>query len=135
MNFRMCGELKFNRNIKETDYISLGGYSMKMDGKMVTFDFEDFEGSICTKDSSCLYFELKNPMFDYITIDNQIGEITEKMLSNVENIEDFFVYLDEDNTDLKCIKINKLSFILPDDNYKQLPISKKILKDANVNND
>ena len=134
LTFRMYADIRFNRPIdKENDYISPGGYEMKMAGKNVRFDFEESSCGVDKYDDCLLLAELKNPDYSYIEVDGESGEITEEMLMNVEDIKEFFVFTGEDDeTDLKPIAVEGITFVLPYDNWKNIEVKKEICKAAKV---
>lgn len=129
--FRMCAKIKMNRAIDPNkDFISPGGYEMVMDGKTVTFDFEDYTGGRSADDASILEVEVKNPMYGVYP---EMEQITEQMLENVSEIKEFFVYTGEPGeTDLRPVSLKSVCFMLPDDNYKQIIVSPDVLKKARI---
>ena len=116
LNFEMNATIRFNRPIDlEKDYITPGGYSMTMDGKKITFDFEDYIGNVDEKDPTLLHTEQYSPDDNYIE-DNEY-EITQTRLRKIEDINEFFVYVGEKGeTDLRPVAVEKITFILPDNN-------------------
>lgn len=126
--FRMETRIKFNRPInKDTDYISIGSYEMKMAGKIISFDFENYEGYIDSDDPCILNTLQKNPDYEDFP---DLDEVTEEMLSNVEEIIEFNIYTGESGeNDIVPVSIEKIVFILPYDNWKETYVSDDILKD------
>lgn len=140
LTFRMCGDIRFNRPIMlegmpengDGNIISLGGFNMLMDNKNVQFDFTEAEMFVYPDDPRQVHFELKNPDYDYIMVNGKEDCITEKMLKNVQEISDFFVYLGEDETDLRPEKLVQISFYLPYENFKGIAVSKNVCKNAKI---
>lgn len=131
LTFRLYQSVKFNRPIdKEKDFISPGGYELKMkdkDGteKTVQFDFEDFEGGVNENDPCVLDCMQKNP--DYNTFPD-LKTVTKHMLQNVTEVVEWFIYTGEpEDTDLLIpVEVTDASFVIIGENMKQIPISVEI---------
>ena len=87
---------------------------MVMNGKTVTFDFEDYEGMIDTEDPRFLHVMQKNP--DYAVF-HDLENITEEDLKNVEGITEFYIYTGElDDPEIIPVEVTALTFrIFPRD--------------------
>lgn len=107
--FRMYAKILFNRPLdKNKDYVSPGGYEMRMNGKTVAFDFCDYEGGIDPNNPSVVEFMQKNP--DYDTFED-LNALTEEDLGRLEGIEEFYVYTGEDGeSDLEPVMLLELGF-------------------------
>ena len=130
LTFRLNAGIRFNRPINvDQDYISPGGYCFVMKGNEMTFDFEEYSGSISEDDPTVLEIECKNPDFEF----EDTAFISKTMLKNVSAIEEFFVYTGEPGeTDLKPVELTYCKFVLPYDNWKAIPVKKDVLKTAEV---
>lgn len=119
--FRMNADIQFNRSIDNSkDFISPGGYEMKMGDKVFSFDFEDYVGTVDMIHSDILHIECKNP--DYDAFDD-LKEITKEYLQRVVEISEFFVYTGErGETDLKPIKLLSCTFCLPYDDWANIGV-------------
>ncbi len=131
LTFRMYADIRFNRNIdSDNDFISPGGYQMKMGDKIVSFDFEEYEGTIDPKSPDVLHIECKNP--DYNTFEDLMG-LKKENLERVVEIPEFFVFTGEKGeTDLKPIKLLSCTFCLPYDNWTNIRIPTAICKKASL---
>lgn len=128
INFRLYQSIRFNRLVdKEKDFISPGGYELKMrkeDGtlKTVQIDFEEYEGCV-DKDIPCIvHFIQKNP--DYDTF-KDLNTITEHMLCNVTEVVEWFIYTGErvDESPLFPVEIMGAIFkIIGDSTGREIPI-------------
>lgn len=98
INFRLYQSIRFNRPVdKEKDFISPGGYMLKMreaDGTLntVQFDFEEYEGYIDMDDPCVIHCIQMNA--DYNTFEG-LNTITWHMLANVTEVEEWFIYTGE----------------------------------------
>lgn len=98
LTFRLYQGIKFNRPInKDEDYISPGGYELKMqdeDGSIVTvqFDFDDFEGGINKDDPTILDAMQKNPSYSEFP---DLDTVTQYMLEHVVEVVEWFIYTGE----------------------------------------
>lgn len=98
LTFRLYQSIKFNRPVnKLTDYVSPGGYELKMiddngEEKTVQFDFEEYEGGISEEDPCVVECMQKNP--DYNSFE-ELNIITEHMLRNITEVIDWFIYTGE----------------------------------------
>lgn len=129
--FRMYARIRFNRPIdREKDDISPGGYTMVMGGQTIQFDFEDYSGSVESKDNTILDIEQKNPYYESF---GALHEITAAMLENVTEINEFFVYTGEPGeTDLRPAELLELVFVLPDDNWRHINVPREVCAGANL---
>lgn len=129
--FRMYSKVRFNRPIdRDTDYISPGGYTMTMDGKSISFDFEDFTGSVNAEDNTVLDIEQRNPDYECFSA---LNEVTIDMLEHVTKINEFFVFTGEaGETDLRPVELLELAFVLPYDNWRQIDVPHEVCADADM---
>ena len=132
LNFEMHATIKFNRPINsDVDYICPGGYSMTMAGKDVMFDFVEYKGNVDEDDATLLH--VKQRWLDEDVLEESEYPITKSMLSKVENISEFFVFTGYKNeTDLKPISVESITFVLPDDGNKEIHVKNDVLKSASV---
>lgn len=112
--FRLYAGIHFNRKVDpKKDYVSPGGYEMVTKcGKVITFDFEDYEGGVNPDNRYQVEVMQKNP--DYITFDD-LNSVTEDDLKNIVEIREFYVYTGEDGeTDLEPDGLDYFGFeIIP----------------------
>lgn len=127
ITFRLHADIRMSRPIdKENDYICPGGYRMTMGGKSIMFDFEDTYGYILDDDPSVIHVECRNP--DHYTY-KDLDLVTEEMLEQVTEIQEFFVYTGEcDETDLKPVELISCSIVLPYSDWKEIEIPETVCK-------
>lgn len=127
--FRMYADVKMNRPVDtEKDYISPGGYEMKMGNKLIQFDFEDYGVSIDKNDASIIHIEAKNPDFDTFP---ELESVTKELLERVTDIPEFFIFTGEPGeTDLKPVELLACTFCLPYENWKNIGVPTSICKKA-----
>lgn len=127
MKVSMHARIRFNRPIDENnDYISPGGYAMTMNGKVVEFDFEEYEANIDRDDPAVLdsYQEWLDD--NYTDAEN----LTSEDFSNITEISEFFVFTGEqDETDLCPIAVESIVF---ECDGKTFSVPEKVLKEAAV---
>ena len=113
LTYRLYAEVEMNREVDtDKDIINAGGFTMKMGGKEVTFDFFLTAASIDDADAKKVAIECKDPMYDY----EQTAEITKEMLERVSDISDFFIDTGEaDESDLVPKKLHSCYFYLPEE--------------------
>lgn len=131
VTFRMIADIRMNRKVDvEKDYISPGSYTMIMGGKEVKFDFCENSIGIDKKNGKIIHIECKNP--DYSEFED-LENLTEEMLRDISEIEEFFVYTGESNeTDLKAVKLLKCQFSFVYNNFEMIDIPKHVCKKAFV---
>ena len=91
----MYGTVEFDREIDpDKHYISPGGYEARFDdGRILQFDFEDYEGGRQRGNSKVLEWVQKNPDTDsFKEIENFNYKDFEK---HFEGFEEFFIYTGE----------------------------------------
>lgn len=104
MLYRLYGEVKFNRPLKDDEHPSFGGFEfITKDGKSLNFDFMDSESGKMNDDPSIVEFTLKNPDTSSFP---DIPQYTLNDFRNVDKIEDFYVDLEDCDDDLKAISAN-----------------------------
>lgn len=140
--FRLYQSVRFNRPVnKQKDFMSPGGYVLRVkdeDGseKTVTFDFEDYEGSVDKDNPSVIHCVQKNP--DYSCYED-LNIVNEHMLRNIVSVEDWFIYtgepedVEDDEEPLKPVEVLEAGFeIIPEKgNTIQIPITAKITPTCN----
>ena len=126
LTFRLCASIEFDREIKKGEYyISVGGFAMIMNGKEVSFDFEEFQGYINDNCPNTLDIICKNP--DYDTFED-LKIITEEMLSDVQEITEFSIYTGEDGEpEIYPVKVKELCFVLPYKDFERIDVSQQVL--------
>ena len=145
LTFRLYQSIKFNRPIdREKDHISPGGYGMTVgigDGKTksVSFDFEDYEGTIDKDDPFIIHCMQKNP--DYVCFPD-LDTLTAYMLHNIMSVNEWFIFtgeaedIGESETPLIPIEIQNAMFevISQDGDITQIPITVDITPESNFTN-
>ena len=128
----MYATIKFNRPVDlEKDYIAPGGYEMTMNGETVMFDFEESGVILDERDPSILHIEHKHPDRSYLKVNK--CKITNAMIKKVEDIKEFFVFTGEKGeTDLKPISVEHITFVLPDDGWKDVHVKGTVCQAAKV---
>ena len=127
ITFRMYSRIRFNRAIdRNKDNISVGGFGMTMDGKDIQFDFEEYEGSIVKEDPVVLEVIHKNPDYDCF---EDLMQVTKKLLSKVTSIGEFAIEInDQEETDLKPVALEAVTFVLPYDDWREIEVSEAVVK-------
>lgn len=104
----MAMDIRFNRKLTEKDYVVPGGYEMVFNGRSVSFDFQDYCGTINRKDPTILHCEMRNP--DFSAFDD-FCSITATDLRNVSEIVDCYVFIGEEcATELSVAEILAITF-------------------------
>ena len=113
MNFSMLADIIFDRPIKkDLHYISPGGYEMVFNGKIIHFDFEDYEGWVDKKNPALLHIIQRNP--DYSSFED-LNSLEPNDLLSLKKINEFFIYTGEaEDPEINPIKIEKLEFCWKD---------------------
>lgn len=127
LTFRLYQSVRFDRPInKENDHISPGGYTLTMKDengteKSISFDFEDYEGSIDKDDPCILHCEQKNP--DYASFDD-LNSVTEYMLRNIIRADEWFIYTEAENENpLVPVRVTDIMFeIISDATGRDIPV-------------
>ena len=111
LTYRLYAEVEMNREVdKDKDFLSAGGYTMKMGGREITFDFLDYSNNVDPDDRKKIIIESRDPDYDY----EQSAEINKAMLERVSDISDFFIFTGEHGeTDLVPKKLLNCYFYLP----------------------
>lgn len=114
LGMRMAAKVRFNREIRDTDYVSPGSYEVAFRGKDgvkgFQFDFHEFEGYKDIKNHSILQFICKD--LDEQTFEDMKNAVSEDF-GSIEEIRDFYVYTGEprdEGSDLAPLEL--LSFEL-----------------------
>lgn len=131
LTFRMYARIKMNRPVDpDKDYISPGGYEMKMNNKLIHFDFEEYSVSINKVNPAIIDIECKNPDF---TEFEDLKYVTKDLLNHVTEIPEFFIFTGEiGETDLAPVKLLSCTFCLPYDNYENIHVSDDVCKNAKM---
>ena len=88
VTFRMCADVKMNRAVDPNkDYISPGGYCMKMGDKFIPFDFEESATSIDKSNPEIIHIEQKNPDYDSFPL---LKEVTKEMIERITEIQEIY---------------------------------------------
>ncbi len=123
LDFIMKFDILFDQPLDpKTHYISPGGYEMRMNGRIVTFDFTHFEGYIDKENPCLLHMEQSDPDTDTFP---DLEHITVDDLRHVEGIEEFLVYTGEwDDPELYPVELLSLSFevFYPNDRWGEWDI-------------
>lgn len=133
--FRMYFTVKMNRPVdRDKDFISPDFFEMTMGGKSIIFDFHEFCGKIDENDKTLVDFELKNP--DYETF-RDLKKVTIGMLQDVSQITEFAIDTDilgPEDTDLRPMKLERVSFLLPYDDWATINVPAEVVDAANAAN-
>lgn len=128
-SFRLYQSIRFNRPIdKKRDIVSPGGYALKVkdsEGKerLVSFDFEYYEGTVDKEDPKVLHCMQKDPDADY----EDTAAITAEMLRNVVGIEEWFIYTGESEKNMLILEeIFDAHFEILEDGWSKAPIEVSI---------
>lgn len=129
--FRMYADVKMNRSVdSEADYISPGGYAMRMGDRLIRFDFKESCTSVDKKDDSIIHIEHRDPDFDVF---DDLRYVTPDLLRRVSDISEFFIYTGEKGeTDLKPVQLLNCTFCLPYNDYKNIGVASTVCKEAIV---
>lgn len=118
--YRLYGTVVFNRELKDNETISLGGYHFKTNfDKCLDFDFCDYEYS---KEGNSVSFIAKNP--DATTFpDIEFYKVSD--FRNISEIEDIYMDLEGCEDDLEVIDIKDLfvEFVIPHSYYNNKTIT------------
>lgn len=127
--FRLYQTIRFNRSIeKDFDYISPGGYEVKMKDengqeRTIRFDFETYEGQVDDKDPCVLRCVQKHPDQDTFP---DLNTVTEHMLKNITEVVEWFIYtenLNNQTNQLIPVEITQAGFeLISDATGKDIPI-------------
>lgn len=130
--FRLAGTLVFNREINTAeDYISLGGFGMILNGKKVQFDFEEYMANVDKADKRKLDFSCKNPDYDCY---EDLHIISLSDLGSVTEITEFGLCIEEpEDKPLDIMKIESLCFVLPYEEFRNIPIRDEVLAKISKN--
>jgi hypothetical protein len=102
-----------------------------MDGKTVVFDFEQCGFSVDSNDPRVLHVEQRWPDSSYIELNTY--KITTEMIRKVEEIKEFFVFTGEEGeTDLKPVEVENITFVLPDDGWRDVHVKADVCRSAKV---
>ena len=123
LTFRLYAGVKFNRTVKEGEYPVVGPFEFIMDGKRMFFDFTDISSRRDEKNENLVHFVLKNPDYECF---KDLEFITKRMLEKVSEIEVFDVGTEEEC--LYPISLEYVSFILPYEEFEEIPIHPDVLK-------
>lgn len=98
-------------------------------GKSVSFDFQEYCGSINNNDPTILHCEVEHP--DFAAFD-EFRSITADDLRNISKIVDCYVYIgDECEPELTVVEIISITFWLADGD--PVDVSKKVIRKYNKN--
>ena len=104
----MAMDIRFNRKLTEKDYVVPGGYEMVFNGRSVSFDFQDYCGTINRKDPTILHCEMRNP--DFSSFDD-FRSVTADDLKKFSEIIECYVYIGEEcDPELSVTEILAITF-------------------------
>lgn len=96
LGMRMAAKVKFNREIRDTDYVSPGSYEVVFQGadgvKGFQFDFHESEGYRDLKNAAILQFICKD--LDEQTFED-LKDAASEDLGSIKEIREFYVYTGE----------------------------------------
>lgn len=121
INMQMAARIRFNREIRETDYISPGSYEIAFRGadgvKDLQIDFCTVEGNKDAEDPSVLQIICKD-LDEQAFEDLEAQKITSSDLNEIAAIRDFYVYTGEpyeEGSDLAPLELVELSLEVYED--------------------
>ena len=104
----MAMDIRFNRKLTKADYVVPGGYEMVFGGRIISFDFMDYYGSIDDDDPTILHCEMEHPDFSAF---EDFRNVFSEDLRNVSEIVECYVYIGEEcDPELKEIEIIAITF-------------------------
>lgn len=122
MKLEMIYDLVCNKEINvEKDYVSVGGYSVRIGGRDIDFDFDSYSYDVLESDHRYLHVECSS--LDVNTFPDA-ADLTEDMLNNIELFSEF--YLESDN-EIIPVRLEGLIFVLPDDGYRRIGVPRSVL--------
>ncbi len=135
---RMYAGVKFNRPVDlDEDSISVGSYTMVMNGKEVQFDFEEFCGGVYKEDPCIVAIEQRNLLYDVFP---EVKNITKEMLENITEIKEFNIDIESSSElrpaeldfpyDLCPISLEYITFVLPYDKWRTIQVPTEVIKTA-----
>lgn len=97
----MAMDIRFNRKLTKADYVVPGG-------RIISFDFMDYYGSIDDDDPTILHCEMEHPDFSAF---EEFRNVSSEDLRNVSEIVECYVYIGEEcDPELKEIEIIAITF-------------------------
>lgn len=110
----MAMDIRFNRKLTKADYVVPGGYEMVFGGRIISFDFMDYYGSIDDDDPTILHCEMEHPDFSAF---EEFRNVSYEDLRNISEIVECYVYIGEEcDPELKEIEIIAITFWPADEN-------------------
>ena len=104
----MAMDIRFNRKLTKADYVVPGGYEMVFGGRIISFDFMDYYGSIDDDDPTILHCEMEHPDFSAF---EEFRNVSSEDLRNVSEIVECYVYIGEEcDPELKESEIIAITF-------------------------
>lgn len=104
----MAMDIRFNRKLTKADYVVPGGYEMVFGGRIISFDFMDYYGSIDDDDPTILHCEMEHPDFSAF---EEFRNVSYEDLRNISEIVECYVYIGEEcDPELKEIEIIAITF-------------------------
>lgn len=125
----MAMDIRFNRKLTEKDYVIPGGYEMVFAGKSVSFDFQDYYGSINKNDPTILHCEMEHPDFSAF---EEFRNVSAEDLRTVTEIVECYVYIGEEcDPELTEVEIIAITFWPADED--PVDISQDVITKYNMN--
>ena len=131
--FRMYANVKFNVPMTPDVLLTFGPFEFLINGQAYELDFEEISAGINKEDPHILNVECRNPDFDDFP---KAKQLTPDMLSNVSKIAEFSVGIgddfdaDQDIESIEPVEITEAAFVLPYENWKEIPIKREVLENA-----
>ena len=109
-------------------YISPGGYEFKFGKESVQFDFCEYAGYVDSDDKTKILFE--SIILDTTAFPDCKSKLTKEFCSNIDNIEEFYIYTGEYNDpEIFPIKILEISLLFSDGT--KIDIKKEVINKYN----
>lgn len=124
-------KVKFNRPIDdETDAISVGGFIFSTDENDIEFDFAEQEYYIDLQEPCSVLFILQKPLLSEYP---EFQKVTLRDFESISEIKECFVYTGEPNeTDIKAVSIESISFVETKPKYSYLTVSQELIDKFNA---
>ena len=125
----MAMDIRFNRKLTKADYVVPGGYEMVFGGRIISFDFIDYYGSIDDDDPTILHCEMEHPDFSAF---EEFRNVSSDDLRNISEIVECYVYIgDECDPELKEVEILAITFWLAEGD--SVDVGKEVISKYNIN--
>ncbi len=125
----MAMDIRFNRKLTKADYVVPGGYEMVFGGRIISFDFMDYYGSIDDDDPTILHCEMEHPDFSAF---EEFRSVSADDLRNISEIVECYVYIGEEcDPELKEIEIIAITFWPAEGD--SVDVGKEVISKYNIN--